>query len=310
MHEDTNTQGTILLQPGTLLDRAIATTKHALNCGALVTIPTEYQFVEQQGVRFLVRTAANLNRKDEAKQKQERQTATTGKDFNPFLPYDENLYVADISDTHVCLLNKFNVVDCHLLLITRAFEEQETLLTLADFTAMWVCLAELDGLTFYNGGKTAGASQRHKHLQIVPLPLTPANFPSIPLEPLLITANRGVVEVLPSLPFAHAFVQLDPIQIRSPQLAATVTLNYYYQMLDRVGLKHDVSLNNIQAGAYNLLVTRQWMLLIPRSQESFESIAINSLGFAGTMFVRSDRQMQILKEWGPMSVLSQVAILR
>jgi sulfate adenylyltransferase (ADP) / ATP adenylyltransferase len=310
MLEDTNTRGTILLQPGTLLDRAIATTQHALNCGALVTIPTEYQFVEQQGVRFLIRTAANLNRKDEAKQKQDRQTTTTGKDFNPFLPYDENLYVADISDTHVCLLNKYNVVDYHLLLITRAFEEQETLLTFADFTAMWVCLAEFDGLTFYNGGKTAGASQRHKHLQIVPLPLTPADFPQIPLEPLLITANCGTVEVLPSLPFAHAFVQLDPIQTKSPQADATVTLNYYYQMLDAVGLKHNVGLNNIQAGAYNLLVTRQWMLLIPRSQESFESIAVNSLGFAGTMFVRNDRQMQILKEWGPMSVLSQVAISR
>jgi len=308
MHEDINPRGKILLQPGTLLDRAIATTQHALSCGALVTIPTKYQFVEQQGVRFLVRTAANLNRKDEAKQKQDRQTATTGKDFNPFLPYDENLYVADISDTHVCLLNKFNVVDYHLLLITRAFEEQETLLTLADFVAVWVCLAEFDGLTFYNGGKIAGASQRHKHLQIVPLPLTPADFPQIPLEPLLVTANCGTVEILPSLPFVHAFVQLDPIQTKSAQAAATVTLNYYYQMLDSVGLKHDLGLNNIQAGAYNLLVTRQWMLLIPRSQESFESIAVNSLGFAGTMFVRNDRQMQILKEWGPMSVLRQVAI--
>ena len=32
-------------------------------------------------------------------------------------------------------------------------------------------LAEFDGLGFYNGGETAGASQPHKHLQIVPLPL-------------------------------------------------------------------------------------------------------------------------------------------
>jgi ATP adenylyltransferase len=309
MLEDTNARGNILLQPGTLHSRAIATTQHALQCGASISIPTQYEFVEQQGVRFLVRTAANLNRKEEAKQKQDHQTAATGKEFNPFLPYDKNLYVADISETHVCLLNKFNVVDCHLLLITRAFEEQETLLTLADFTAIWVCLAEFDGLTFYNGGKTAGASQRHKHLQIVPLPLTPTET-QVPLEPLLVTANRGTVETLPSLPFAHAFVQLDSMQTKSPQAAATVTLNYYYQMLDAVGLKHDFGVSNIQAGAYNLLVTRQWMLLIPRSQASFESIAINSLGFAGTMFVRNKQQMQILKEFGPMSVLSQVAIAR
>jgi ATP adenylyltransferase len=310
MLEDTNARGTILLQPGTLKSRAIATTQHALERGALVTIPTQYEFVEQQGVRFLIRTAANLNRKDEAKQKQDNQVATTGKEFNPFLPYDKDLYVADISDTHVCLLNKFNVADCHLLLITRAFEEQETLLTLADFEAMWVCLAEIEGLVFYNAGKTAGASQRHKHLQIVPLPLIPDSFPPIPIEPLLVSANRGTVETLPSLPFVHAFVRLDATTTKSPQAAAAATLNYYRQMLDAVGLQNDIASGNMQAGAYNLLVTRQWMLLIPRCQESFESIAVNSLGFAGTMFVRNQQQMQILKAWGPMNVLSQVAVTR
>ena len=41
---------------------------------------------------------------------------------NPFLPYDPDLVVADISDTHVALLNKFNVIDHHLLIVTRCFK--------------------------------------------------------------------------------------------------------------------------------------------------------------------------------------------
>ena len=158
----------ILLEPGTLWTSIKTTTEQALNSGALKSIPTELEIVEQDGIKFMIRILANLNRKQADKEKQKQQIARTGKEFNPFLPYEQDLFVTDISPTHVCILNKFNVVDNHLLIITRIFEQQETLLTLEDFTAMWTCLGEFEGLVFYNGGKLAGASQPHKHLQIVP----------------------------------------------------------------------------------------------------------------------------------------------
>ncbi|WP_414581623.1 ATP adenylyltransferase family protein [Scytonema sp. PCC 10023] len=297
----------ILLEPGTLWKRVIEQTEHALRCKALVSIPTEYEFVEQGGVRFLVRVLSNLARKEAAKQKQEKQTTSSGKEFNPFLPYEEDLFVADISDTHVCILNKYNVADYHLLLITRAFEEQETLLTLQDFTAMWACLAQIDGLVFYNGGKTAGASQRHKHLQLVPLPLVPTE-PQIPIEPLLASAKFQNVGTIPELPFVHAFTRLDPDWAKSPLQAAQATLLCYNKMLRDLSLKNGDISSNRQSGAYNLLVTRQWMLIVPRSHESFESIAVNSLGFAGSLFVRNEQQMQIIKDLGPMTLLERVAI--
>ena len=52
-----------------------------------------------------------------------------GKNFGVSYDYEVDLFVADISPTHVCILNKFNVVDYHLLIITRAFESQENLLS-------------------------------------------------------------------------------------------------------------------------------------------------------------------------------------
>ena len=177
----------ILLKPGTLLTRIKEQTQHGLECGALQSIPTDYEFVEQNGIHFLVRILSNLNRKDEAKEKQDK-AAKTGKDFNPFLPYEKDLFVADISQTHLCLLNKFNVVDNHLLIVTREFEEQENLLNYQDFQAMWACLAQIDGLAFYNGGKVAGASQRHKHLQLVPTPLAPTQLESITIAPIFASA--------------------------------------------------------------------------------------------------------------------------
>ncbi|MEH2295509.1 ATP adenylyltransferase family protein [Nostoc sp.] len=309
-------QGKILLKPGTLWTSVKEQTEYALQCGALLSIPTEFEFVQQDNVRFLVRILSNLNRKKAAKEKQEKQSAISSQEFNPFLPYEEDLFVADISDTHVCILNKFNVVDYHLLIITRGFEEQESLLTLEDFTAMWACLADFDGLAFYNSGKTAGASQRHKHLQLVPLPLAPSG-PQIPIEPLLTSAQFQ--DLIPSgtsatqtvgkahatlakLPFIHAFAPLNSNWMQSPFAAAQATLEAYRT------LRHAVGLDARQSGAYNLLATREWMLIIPRSQEHFQSISVNSLGFAGALLVRNAAEMEILKAQGPMTILKNVAI--
>ena len=282
--------------PGTLWARVIEQTQYALDCGALRSIPTDYEIVEQDGINFLVRILANLTRKEIATQ-QQAQIVTSGEAFNPFLPYEKDLFVADLSETHVCLLNKFNVVDHHLLIITRAFEEQESLLTLQDFIALWTCLREYDGLTFYNAGKNAGASQRHKHLQLIPLPLLPGS--AIAIETWLASAEfEGAIATIPQLPFAHGLMRLSSwVQ---PDQAAEETIAGYYTLLDRL---------NLRAGsAYNLLATREWLLMVPRSRESFESISVNSLGFAGSLFVRDQAQMQLLKERRPMTILTQVAV--
>ncbi|MEH2349591.1 MAG: phosphorylase [Nostoc sp.] len=295
-------QGKILLKPGTLWTSVKERTNHALQCGALLSIPTEFEFVEQDGVRFLVRILSNLNRKKAAKEKQEKQSVLSGEEFNPFLPYEEDLFVADISDTHVCIFNKYNVVDYHLLIVTRAFEEQESLLNLEDFAAMWACLADFNGLAFYNSGKSAGASQRHKHLQLVPLPLASSGL-QIPIEPLLTAAQfQDSKATLTKLPFVHAFAPLNPDWMRSPFTAAEGTLEVYRTLLGTVGL------DTRQCGAYNLLATREWMLIVPRRQEHFQSISVNSLGFAGALLVRNAAEMEILKAQGPMTILKNVAI--
>lgn len=296
------TEGKIILEPETLWHRVKQQTKYALNCGALLSIPTEFEFVEQDGVNFLVRILSNLARKNAAKKKQDKQAAA-GKDFNPFLPYEQDLFVSEISNTHVCILNKFNVVDYHLLIITRDFEEQESLLTLADFAAMWACLGGMDGLAFYNSGKLAGASQRHKHLQLVPLPFT-ASQPQIPIAPLLTLANQDKITTIPGLPFIHAFASLQPAWVDSPLIGAEATLAIYHDLLRAVGL--GVVDGDKPGGAYNLLATREWMMIVPRSQEHFHTISVNSLGFAGALLVKNETEMQLLKQHGPMTILKEV----
>ncbi|MCW9682585.1 phosphorylase, partial [Dolichospermum planctonicum UHCC 0167] len=71
----------ILLEPGTLWTSIKTTTEQALNSGALKSIPTELEIVEQDGIKFMIRILANLNRKQADKEKQKQQIARTGKEF-------------------------------------------------------------------------------------------------------------------------------------------------------------------------------------------------------------------------------------
>lgn len=298
-------QSSLTLEPETLWVKVKHCTKHGIECGALQSIPTDSEFLETQELRFLVRILSNLDRKQKAKASEADKTQKSGQEFNPFLPYDRDLFVTDISPTHVCLLNKFNVVDYHLLLVTREFEDQEMLLTLADFEAMWGCLQQVDGLGFYNGGKEAGASQKHKHLQLVPLPIA-SDGPRIPLEPAIASAKlTDGIGTIPAFPFDCAVTFFEPDLFNHPLKAAQQTLKSYFQLLATLGLKPEETAPK-QAGPYNLLMTRDWMLIVPRSQESFETISINSLAFAGSLFVRNSQEMQLLKEAGPLKILETV----
>jgi ATP adenylyltransferase len=303
-----NTESHILFKRGTLREALVKTTAHALSIGALTPIPTEYDFIEDGGVKFFVRVLTSLALKDEERKKR-GERAGGGPKENPFLPYEKELFVADVSRTHVALLNKFNVVEHHLLLVTREFENQETLLTLADFEALWACLSEYESLGFYNGGEAAGASQPHKHLQVVPLPLAPEG-PQIPIEPLCAEAVfEGELGTITGLPFIHVVARLDPGIIKSPLHAAEKTFRLYGDMLRYTKMKAPVSVRQErQSAPYCFLVAREWMLLVPRSQEFFEGISINSLGYAGALLVRNEEQMAILKKCGPIAALKSVAL--
>jgi ATP adenylyltransferase len=289
------------LAPGDLWSKIQQQTQHALGCGALQPIDTRYEFVEQGGMRFLVRILANLVRKEKADRAQATQQRL-GKPTNPFLPYDPDLFVANLSATHLCLLNKYNVVDHHILIITRAFEEQDSWLTLADFEALAIALAEIDGLAFYNGGRLAGASQRHKHLQLVPPPLCPDRSP-LPLatvvEALALDPSCPIPVKSPTLPFSHAVVPLAAAPFPSDK----ALLNAYRTLLTHLGADWDQP----QAFPYNLLATRRWMIAIARQQDHYESIPVNSLGFAGSLLVKNAEQLELLKALGPMTILKQVA---
>ncbi|UCG78906.1 MAG: phosphorylase [Nitrospirota bacterium] len=292
---------------GTLWRSVLDASESAIRSGALLPIETEHEFTEGSGIRFYIRVIRSLSRKDrETGIENGRADGKTVSD--PFLPYEEDLFVARVSADHIALLNKYNVVDNHLLIVTEDFEDQDELLTVKDFGALLKCMAEYDSLGFYNGGTEAGASQRHKHLQLVPLPLAHEG-PSVPIEPLLdaVDSREGICSV-EGLPFRNVFVRLDtkgddPLGSLSEELHGL-----YMDMMNASGLEPvERDGRKWQPGPYCLLITREWMLLVPRSREFWGPVSINSLGFAGAFLVRDRSQLYLVKKEGPMQVLKHVA---
>ncbi|MDR5825122.1 phosphorylase [Caballeronia sp. LZ043] len=274
----------------------VTQTERALACGALRSFDTTQSVIDDGGVRFLIRQAANLRRKEEAATLAAR-SASAWRD--PFSPCEAALRVGDIGARHFLLLNKFNVLAHHLLIVTNDFETQESLIDESDFAALFACLARFEALGFYNGGTIAGSSQPHKHLQLVPLPL---DGHVLPIEPCIEAARTDALFQAPQLAFRHAAAWLaddDPVR------AHTV----YLQLLKAIGVER-VEIAGVarQSAPYNLLVTRRWMLAVPRSVPDVQGVAVNALGFAGSLFVRDDAQRRIVETLGPMQLLANATI--
>ncbi len=295
--------------PGALWSAIVERARHALSIGAVLPVPTRVETLEDAGVRFLVRCVSSPARKPPA-----------GAPGDPFAPYDPELFVADLSPTHVALLNKFPVIEHHLLIVTRRFEPQHSALTARDFVALAGCMAEIGGLGFYNAGTGAGASQQHKHLQWVPLPLGPDAI-EVPIEALLESAprpahpaaqpDRAAPTRVERLPFEHSFVHLNPAAFGDSDGAGGRLVAHYRELLRTAGIGLTaVARGSMVEQPYNLLVTRRWMLCVPRSQECFDSISVNALGFAGSLLVEDQDRIERVRRHGPMAVLRAVALPR
>lgn len=294
---------------GELWGRVRERARRALEAGAMAPLETRAEVIQEAGVPFSVRMVSTIRNKEDAGREQER---TGG---NPFLPPDPDLLVAAVSPTYLAVLNRFPVLRHHLLMVTREYEEQALPLAGADFEAFARCLAEIDGLAFFNSSSEAGASQPHRHLQIVPFPVGGGPAPT-PIERVLtgvaLDPSRATI---PLYRFRHAVAPLPETawEAGEPAARAAQAMELAYRALaSRVGL--DLAPTRVPTGSteptapYNLLMTRRWMMLVPRSRERFHGVSVNALGFAGSFLVRDREQLEAVRRHGPLAVLQGVAV--
>ena len=213
---------------------------------------------------------------------------------NPFLPWDRELAVAPLGSSHLLLLNKYPVQAGHVLVITQQWQPQQGWLGAAD----WAAVAEVDrdtgGLWFFNSSPAAGASQPHRHLQLLP---RPAGSPSCPMAPLLLAQLEEKQGPWPwSYRLSRRRQSSDPEEF----------LALYRDHARSLGLG-DPGHDPQPFHPYNLLFDDDWFLTVRRQRDDWAGFSINALGFAGYLLVTDRADLTWLRAQGPWTLLETVA---
>jgi ATP adenylyltransferase len=266
------------------LERASRVSEEALELGALVPLETRVELLAN-GEPFILRDLLS---------RAPRHLLQEGPRPNPFLPWDLPLEVQRLASGHVLLLNKYPVQANHLLVITQTWKPQAGWLEAADWQAVQAVSADIGGLWFFNSEARAGASQPHRHLQILP---RAADEPSCPLAPLL---EAQLEERSAPWPWAYRLSRR-----RDPSGSSDLA-DLYAEHGEQLGLgraEHDPQPRH----PYNLLFDDRWFLTVRRECEHQAGFSINALGFAGYLLstARSDRRW--LESHGPWTLLAAVA---
>jgi ATP adenylyltransferase len=213
---------------------------------------------------------------------------------NPFLPWDPPLEVGRLGQSHVLILNKYPVQPAHLLLITQRWQPQGGWLTQADWQAVAHVAADTGGLWFFNSSPTAGASQPHRHLQLLP---REKGQPSCPLSPWL---EHQLEDRQQPWPWRYALSR------RWDAWGGKDLLPLYRQHAAHLDLG-DPDGSEDPHHAYNLLFDDHWFLSVRRVKEHCAGFSINGLGFAGFLLCTAKSDLDWLKTHGPWALLQEVA---
>lgn len=264
--------------------QALARSAVALADGALVPLATEEipagRWTPFQLRRLLTATPRHLR--------------GGGPRPNPFLPWDRALEVCPLGSRHLVLLNKYPVQMGHLLLITQQWAPQSGWLQPDDWEAVARLGEDTGGLWFFNSCAEAGASQPHRHLQLLP---RAAGEPGCPLESLFHEQLQGRSE-----PWPWAY-RLSP----KPAGGGAGALAALYR-------DHAAALGLGEPGRgerprhpYNLLFGDDWFLTIRRVREHAAGFSVNALGFAGYLLLTEHSERDWLERHGPWRLLQAVA---
>ncbi|WP_413743865.1 ATP adenylyltransferase [Synechococcus sp. MIT S9451] len=220
---------------------------------------------------------------------------------NPFLPWDPRLEVCPIGQSHALILNKYPVQLGHMLLISKGWAAQSDWLGINDWNAVGVVDELTTGLWFFNSGPNAGASQPHRHIQLLPRSDKESRCPREGWFVNMINQNTTDSTERSPVKLATAVRRRDPN--RSNQGEHITTL--YLDMANELSLGTPAS-RQIPAAPYNILLTSHWMAMVRRHCDVSHGFSINALGFAGYLLATSEAERSWLEEHGPEQLLAEV----
>ncbi|CAK7207612.1 bifunctional AP-4-A phosphorylase/ADP sulfurylase [Sporothrix eucalyptigena] len=291
----------------------------AKTAGDLSFFPTQVALLRVHGVPFQLRFAPALAKKPKAAKPagDKDKSAQPPTPFNPFEdPPPGLMVIPDVcGGTHRLVLNKFAISQDHSILATTTFRPQAHVLEATDLAAAYTCIeayadAGEELFVFFNSGSHSGASQPHRHLQLLPVAkmregLEDGGSGWDVLVDRLIEGKSGEV------PFYVAAARLSPGS--TPSSLHTTYLDLYRQAraaaqgTSAVIATGDVDTTAEESGdvpasiSYNLALTKETMAIIPRTAEGASvtsdggSLSLNGTVLAGTALVKNEAEWDALK---------------
>jgi ATP adenylyltransferase len=232
---------------------------------------------------------------------------------SPFVNPDPEFIVAHVGPLHTLILSKFCVYRPSYLLHTNDYVPQKDDLNEADIAATWLLLGHLrrPQMALFNCGAEAGASQSHKHIQLLPRPLPPgpelfpdrAQFSSGKFSGLFSKSVR--LKCAPVEPDSIEGVPYIHYVIGIPIGATALDVHGRYRLLlDNMR----ESLGVTSFAAYNLVMVKEWMIVIPRRHAAQKTIRANGAGMMGFVWVQDIEERNGWTQLGMTKVLTHMGV--
>ncbi|KAI2642672.1 HIT-like domain-containing protein [Xylaria nigripes] len=276
--------------------------------GDLIYYPTEVAILKLGSLAFQLRFSPSLAQKP----KPPKPVEPFAKPFNPFENPSAALLVAQLPPSHRLVLNKFAIVPEHFLIVTRDVKPQTHLLEVDDIDAAYACVqayhnAGQDLFVFFNSGDHSGASQPHRHLQLLPVERMRDGLENIEHgSDWAVLADKVAGGQEKTLPFT---VFTSPI---NAEMGAEARHFAYLLLYKRAVLAAMANVEAVREGeaqiSYNFAMTRTSMILCPRTAEGMRlkdtngqeigSVSLNGTVLAGTALVKNKIEWDLLKTNG------------
>ena len=269
--------------------KALEISREAVNCGAVIPLNTiKYKSSNEHcdfELRFLKGPIPKF-------------LTEYGPKRNPFIPWDSRLQIQTINNKHTLILNKYPVQLGHILLITNSWKPQNGWLNEDDFEAIINVDNDTTGLWFFNSSKEAGASQPHRHFQLLPRHDNEIICPRYEWFCSLLNdekENKSEISHCISIKRRN----------NNKNTSKNDLFDLYKSMVNEMNLG-EINLINKPLKPYNLLITSEWIALITRKTDRSNGFSINALGFAGYFLGTKRSDVDTLIKFGPEKILKDV----
>ncbi|KAI0542201.1 HIT-like domain-containing protein [Xylaria digitata] len=277
--------------------------------GNLIYFPTQVTVLTVGSLAFQLRYSPSLAQKP----KPPKPVEPNARPFNPFENPSPALLVAQLPPSHRLVLNKFAVVPEHFILATRDFKPQTHILEASDIDAAYACVqayhsAGRELFVFFNSGDHSGASQPHRHLQLLPVDCMRHGLEDSEQGSEWAVLTDKICGKEQKLPFT-VFTSSISVEMSAEEKHLTYLSLYRHAVRAAIANVEAVEEGEAQI-SYNFAMTSTCMALCPRTAEGMSikdddekeigKVALNGTVLAGTALVKTEREWDVLRKTNAM----------